>query len=57
MDFEDTVSFCCGGRVTFDGFLDDDVVVTAGSFVGKWYKVSIKVEELSLDMDNNAVKS
>jgi hypothetical protein len=23
---------------------------------GKWYKVSIKVEELSLDMDNNAVK-
>jgi hypothetical protein len=24
---------------------------------GKWYKVSIKVEELSLDMDNNAVKS
>jgi hypothetical protein len=23
----------------------------------KWYKVSIKVEELSLDMDNNAVKS
>jgi hypothetical protein len=24
---------------------------------GKWYKVSIKVEELSLDRDNNAVKS
>jgi hypothetical protein len=24
---------------------------------GKWYKVSIKVEALSLDMDNNALKS
>jgi len=24
---------------------------------GKWYKVSIRVEELSLGMDNNAVKS
>jgi hypothetical protein len=24
---------------------------------GKWYKVSIKIEALSLDMDNNAVKS
>jgi hypothetical protein len=24
---------------------------------GKWYKVSIKVEELSLDRDNNTVKS
>jgi hypothetical protein len=24
---------------------------------GKWYKVSVKVEELSLDRDNNAVKS
>ena len=24
---------------------------------GKWYKVSIKVEEMYLDMDNNAVKS
>jgi hypothetical protein len=23
---------------------------------GKWYKVSIKVEEVSLDRDNNAVK-
>jgi hypothetical protein len=26
-------------------------------YKGKWYKVSIKVEEVSLDRDNNAVKS
>jgi hypothetical protein len=34
MDFEDIVScnsFCCRGRVTFEGFLDD--VVTSGSLV------------------------
>jgi hypothetical protein len=26
-------------------------------YKGKWYKVSIKVEEVSLDKDDNAVKS
>jgi hypothetical protein len=41
----------------YNSFSTKKISAHTFKYDGKWYKVSIKVEELSFDMDDNTVKS